>query len=751
MNKVLYLIGIYSSIVVLANSFDNSPDCTCYMNNNDFGNAIPIDSGNGIFSVSPKDYKIGDLNYGKLVAIGDLIFTQNNYPIAKSVNRMKLGDDLTCPEGFRIMTREDIQKITGTFKGDNFWMLSDSKRINIPLDYYFFTQTKTHFHDFSNNPSSYLFYGMIIRSNHTEVEEKALSTKTTSGVKVTKCVLDSSITSERVKMEEDLIQGVNHVKHIYKPNIIDYDVDLTGGLTIRGQSRFEFIPKNLGCYYIKIKWKMWNGTIITKCESYSVRPRLGSPVDTTLSIDHLMETVHAEKHIYRQKKIHFSHGNAPLAAKVEGGVYVFHAEKSDMSLKVADLDKDMQLVNHFQLYKAGYPMSIAALEDGFVVYYREYANQNKSVVTCYTKGGLFKWSTVIMNNGSKPTQVNEQVQFYDSDGSAVKGMELMYRPTSGKLVIGRKRIMLIFNHSNNFKSHEGGFLNYSGDSTISMDLNGKNVMLGDAWGASHSLSQKIVYDGLQFVTSSLGDGYPQQVLFTKNDGRHVTDYKDGKTNINNRFSYKTDPDIIHGSFPGNGKGRSCGRLGGLHVLGFQQFDKYAQVYSRRQCSSGIQNDLKTNSKNEIGIVFFDRELYRISTHIIGNGSRVNLIHSAMYGKNIFIIYTTTKRPMSEDYTFLPNDYDEEDDCYMLLVKPDGTIHTGPIKLNKSVITNDEPVTLHDGNVAWTYVDKNGNLKIYTLKSPKGDIEDDGSSGNRGQGYVERIGAIVLTLIILAVF
>jgi hypothetical protein len=701
------------------------------MNQNDFGKIRPIDTGNGVYSISTDDHKIGDDNFGKLIAIDDFIFTQMNFPIAESVVSMKLDNNLFCPDGFRIMTRFDMQKIEGTFRIDDFWRLTNEKEINMPVNFYFFTQTKTHTHDFSNKDSAYKFYGGVIKSGQQKFTLGQFSTKSTSGIKVTKCVLNKSPTNEFTKMGEDLLQGITHTKDISMPNVIDFDVDMTGGTNVRGKARFEYTPQNLGCFYLKIKRKMWNGSIITSCESYIVRPLLGSPSDTSLSLGHLQVKTISNSNVYRQKKIHFGHLNAPMSAKPAGGAYLLHSHKRDMSLKVLDLDSDMNKINEFILYKKGYPMSIAALEDGFVIYYREYDNPHKSLVACYHKSGIFRWSQIIMNNGNRPMKVNEQVQFFDHNGKPVNGMQAMYRPNAGKLAVGRNRIMLIFSHSNNFKVNEGGFLGFSGDSTISMDITGKDILLGDAWGAAHSLSQKIVYDGRQFLTSALGDGYPQQVLFTRNDGFHKSSYVDGKTNEKNRFTYKTDSEIIHGSFPGNGQGRSCGRLGGLHTIGFKYFEKYAQVYARKQCTSGVSGNFKANQQNEIGVVFFDRNLYRLSTHLIGVGTEVNLIHSAMYGKNIFIIYTISSRP-PEDDKFLPNDYDDKNDgCYMMLLKPDGTMHTAPIQLDQSVITNDEPITLHDGNVAWPFIDENGQLKIYYLIKPSSQgTADDGSNGGR---------------------
>jgi hypothetical protein len=406
-----------------------------------------------------------------------------------------------------------------------------------------------------------------------------------------------------------------------------------------------------------------------------------------------------------------------MAAKPDGGAYILHSMKEDQKLEVMEVDNTMQFIQKMDLNMNGKPLSIAATESGFVIYMQDAVDNHKSMVANFSDNGTLRWFRVIMNNGDKPANIKEQVTFHEKDGTLAFGMEAMYRPDNGKLIIGRNRIVLIFSHYNNFKAGKDGFQGHTGDSTISFDMNGNDLLLGSSWGTSHSLDQKISYDGLQFITSALGDAYPQQIRFTTHDGRHPSEFIDGKTGKQNRYKTMSRSHLIDGSIPGNGRGKSCGRLGGLHIIRDIKFRQYAQVYARHACSSGLDGQVITNDKDEIGVVFFDRELNKISQHKVEDGWNVNSIKSAGYGRNIFVIYSVTHRKDEFSSEFLPNTYNVDDQCYMMLVRSDGTVRSNKVKLEKCTFGNDDLVTLNDGNVAWTFVDVNGNLFTYSLKTP----------------------------------
>jgi hypothetical protein len=333
-----------------------------------------------------------------------------------------------------------------------------------------------------------------------------------------------------------------------------------------------------------------------------------------------------------------------------------------------------------------------------------------------------------MNNGENPMSINNQISFYNSSGEISFGMEAMHRPHNGQLIVGRNRIVLIFAHYNNFDANEGGVDNHTGDTVISFDMNGSDILMGTSWDTSHSLTQRLVYDGLQFVTTSLGDAYPQQITFTKSDGKYTNGYVDGNANKENRFDFTSKSDVIPGTIPGNGTGKACGKLGGLHVFSPGGFQNYAQVYSRVPCPK-MFGSVEANNVDEAAIIYFDRELKMLEKKKFLKGKDINVLKSANYGKNVFVLFSTTDR--DADSSFEPNTYRvDQDTCKMVLLKSDfdGTVESDVIELDNYIVNNDNPITLSDGNVAWSFVDSSNVLKIYTLQRPASTVPASGSTG-----------------------
>ena len=715
--KIYWMITLCSTFLIKWVSSSSSPDCLCQMDKNTFGSVKPTNLDSQLVHVSPVDHIINGQNVGRLVSVNGIIMTQKNFNVMGNMKYLMLDGGQECPHGFRLLSKLDMQVINQSLKGNHFGLVTDPNQLNFPMNSYIFVDEKVYPLDFSDGPSAFDLYGAKIMVNDKFITIEKYTTKMFDQPQKTKCVMDSFQTNQDRVMKEDLVQGNKYQMNISIYNAIDYQVEITGGIKITSEGIFSYIPKNVGCFYTKIKWKMWEGSIITHCHAFMVQPIYGSAYNTTLNSNPIKETIYDMKPILREEKIHFRGGSAPIAAKPDGGAYIFHSLKDDMKLQVMEVDNSMDFIKTMDLNMYGRPLAIVATESGFVIYMQDSLDRHKSMVANFTDNGSLKWFRIIMNNGDKPSQSKEQVTFHEKDGKLAFGMQAMYRPDNGKLVIGRNRIMLIFSHYNNFKAEKNGFQGHTGDSTISLDMNGNDILLGTSWGTSHSLDQKIAYDGLQFITSSLGDAYPQQIRFTTHDGKHPSKFIDGKTGKQNRYKTFSRSHLIDGSIPGNGNGKSCGRLGGLHIIRDIKFRQYAQVYSRHACSSGLNGEVITNDKDEIGIVFFDRELNKISQHKIGDGWNVNSIKSSGYGRNIFIIYSTTTRKDKFSSEFLPNTYNVNDQCYMMLVKTDGILRSKKIKLDKCVLGNDDLVTLKDGNVAWTFVDINGKLFTYTLASP----------------------------------
>lgn len=703
------------------------------MDKKDFGIAKPSGTSSDIVKLSPIDDLVDGEFLGRLVSVGGIIFTQQNFSIKNNSKTLELEYKKKCPRGFRLLSKKDLLVLANSLQGNNFSKYIDQEHLNLPLNVYILSSDKEFPLDFSEKPSAFSFHGIMIVADDRSLKLETRTTFSNEVPKVTKCVLDSYQTNaDRVKEEEDLRQGYPYKVVISMYTAIDYQVELTGGIHLSGQGFFDFTPYLAGCFYMKIKWKMWDGTIVTNCRGFTVQPTFGTDYKTSLNVDKISEIEYNLEQVAREVKLHFRGASAPIAAKPDWGAYILYSLKSNNQLKVMEVDNNMNRLSTIDLKMEGLPLAIAATESGFVVYMQNAQDRHSSMLAYYSENGSRKWTRTIMNNGDKPATAKDQVTFHDASGELVHGMQAMYRPDNGKLSVGRDRIVLIFSHYNNFEAGKSGFRGHTGDSTISFDMNGNDVLLGTSWGTSHSLAQQIVYDGLQFLTASLGDAYPQQIRFSVHNGKYKSTFVDGKTGKQNRYESFSKSDVVPGSIPGDGEGRSCGRLGGLHLIRKAQFIHYAQVYSRRACTTSVQGQLNTNKEDEIAIVFFDRNLNRIGKHKLGDGWKVNSIKSAKYGENIFVMYSTTDRPEKLASEFVPNTFSEDDTCFMMLASPDGTLRHKTVKLDKCIFGNDNPVTLQNGNVGWTFVDATGKLRGFTLETPPFKI-DHGNSSNDDSG------------------
>lgn len=69
---------------------------------------------------------------------------------------------------------------------------------------------------------------------------------------------------------------------------------------------------------------------------------------------------------------------------------------------------------------------------------------------------------------------------------------------------------MVFAHYNFFGYYDDGRRNvHTGDSTVFLGAeDGENLGYAFNWGSSHSLVQKVLYDGNYIYTATLGDAFP---------------------------------------------------------------------------------------------------------------------------------------------------------------------------------------------------------------------------------------------------
>ena len=718
--------------------------CDCTMNTDDFGSVQPTTDSEALVSVSPNNQMEGGSDIGKLFSLKGLLFTQNNYEIKLSTRDLTFENGATCPEGYRKMTLADAQVIIDNIKGEHYSLLTDPTKMNFPAGEIFFT-TEREFPDINDgaNFDSYKFKAWKVKADAESITLEVHMTAMSGTKKRTKCVLASSTDAGDTQMGEDYIQYIEYTNDITKSNVIDYEVELSGGKKFSGETSIKFSPQEVGCYSVKTKWKMFDGTILAKCDARFVRPFLGSDADTTLAKDDIKEVVYEGITANRITALHFNAATAPMAPKEDEGAYILYKEKDTNALKIQEVDNDMAAVKIIDLQETATPLAITTSKDlGIVIYAKDATDSNYSWVARYDHDGTRKWKKTIMNNGADPNSAKEQIEFYNTDETLPFGMKCMHKPHNGELALGRGKIFLVFAHYNNFKCGESSRDDHTGDTMITFNKSGENFMLGSAWSASHSLTQRALYDGKQFITSALGDAFPQQIQFTTQNGKYDNGHKDGKTGIKNRFANSGSSSVIPGEIPGDGTGQACGRLGGLSMLKSSGYEKFAQVYSRKPCTSGYSGTNKTNDVDEIGIVFFDRDLQMLSQKKLTTGDDVNVVTSAKYGKNIVVLFSRTSRQGRSDGKFAPDNYqtDSTDEkTYIMLASDTGTVKTAPIELDNNIINNDNMIVLTNGNVVWSFVDMDGKLKTYRLNVPSSTKPDANAEFNGSDEVVSNTG------------
>jgi hypothetical protein len=713
----LFLVSIFPRTFLSAEQ-----TCSCEMNNNDFGSTTPTTEEGAVVNISPSNQMEDGNDIGKLFSVGGLLFTQNNYTVKLSTRDLALVDNATCPTGYRKMSVDDANVIINTVKDDNYSLITDATKMNFPVGEIFFT-TEREFPDITDgsNFDAYKYKAFKPVADATSLTLGIHSTAMSGTTKRTKCVLASASSAEGLPLGEDYVQFVQYNLDITKSNTIDYEVEFTGGKKLTGETSLSFAPQTVGCFSVKTKFKMFDGTILTKCDARFVKPFFGSDSTTSLAKDDIVETVYEGVSANRITSLHFAAATAPMAAKEGGGAYILFKEKDTNALKVQEVDDEMAAVKIIDLGESATPLAITSTAElGIIVYGQDATDTNYSWLARYGHDGSKKWKKTIMKNGADPNSVTEQLTFTNTDGGNPYGMKCMHKPHNGELAVGRGRIFLTFAHYNNFKCGESSRDDHTGDTMITVNFEGENFMLGSSWSASHSLTQRALYDGQKFITSALGDAFPQQIKFTVQDGKYHNGYTDTGTNTNNRFANSGSATVIPGEIPGDGTGQACGRLGGLSMFNASGYSKFAQVYSRKPCTSGYSGNTKTNDVDEIGVVFFDRDLQMVSQKKLTTGNDVNVVTSAKYGENIVVLFSRTSRQGRSDGLFAPDNYrtDSTDEkTYIMLASGTGTVITQPIELDKNIINNDNMIVLENGNVVWSFVDMDNKLMTYKLTKP----------------------------------
>lgn len=663
------------------------------------------------------DQIINGINYNKSSKIGSMVGLGKIF-LQKIYSTYQL--DHSCPAGTIPLTRDQLQDLI-TNNYNEFY--SYLERLGVVDGLIILSSTKASTIVDNSNVNAYSFFGSVKAKVKMSITSENLIYKL-SKVRVVcifdekKILINTSDYDYKVKTEYQL---ESTSKHIQSTKWYINNSQVNG-------RRISFKFPNEGDYTIKIStldvfnnYKCYCGelfaiTYSSQLNNYSVSDLLPSNINLHQS------EFNAEKEYFS----FFNKGNGPIAPKNDGGFYMSYSDTSYNAF-VVEFDENMNIIKTISIEQNAFILDIVTVPEGFVIYMKYKTNNDKSVLQRWNKDGTLVWNRNVMNNRTPdlspevpPSQVVDQVSFFDMKNKRLIGNELMFANQGGKLSYAHKKLSLNFSHYNHFGYLSNGSRNdHTGDShfIFSLDNDDLKTGYGWTWGASHSLVQLNFYDGKHFVTANLGEPFPEniRVCFTYPDEYNISKYDPVRKTLNNNLSYCFD-NLIDGKIPGDGRGKTCGFLGGLSQIN----DDYVLTYSRKACEMTSYNgiDKTFDYNNDVGVVFFkfdtvNKAIVNRRQYNISSGGNVKGLKSVTHGDKLVVFLTVTDTPTaylkSPEHVITTKDRTE----YML-IDSNGKVIRDRTKFDADHIVpvSDQIKTLMDGKKVWTYLSKStGKLKI----------------------------------------
>ena len=652
-------------------------------------------------STTLTDIVIEGVNYGKPLLIGNLIFLTKTISVVRETASLVF----TCPTGFRLPTKAELENMLSTLGSSASSTLSDSSGFNFQKDKYYMTNDKVYpsITETSLN-EAWMFYGLAYSNNKYVIE--SVNSYWQNDYLIGRCVQDLS----DVHLN---IDGLTYDLLTNEKRTLTLDTSLVKGFLMRydnklyTNNKIEITNTERGCNILEVWANALNDQSIYSCEVFYTRPKLGNDNDATFTMDKV-SILNNEYYTTRIRPIYFERPHAPIAPKYNGGYYVAFHDIKENYLRVVEYNSEDKVVNNNLLkdIPKAFPLDIIETDYGFAIYCRAVEDSNYAFLVTYTFDYVLRTTTTIMNNGKEGVERTDAISFHDSSGAAFYGLGYMYEPENGKLAYGRGNLNLIFAHYNNF-GEDGG---HTGDTYYIFGNmpSEKTTKYAWYWLTSHSNIQSHIYDGRYFVTAALGDAYPEGITLSIIDVMRSNYAFDSVRNDYPGIKYVTD-DTICGTMAGDHAGNSMGRLAG--VLSFDNF--YVVVYSVKPTESETRNGIfltKFTYEN-------DKVNFVESFNILPNeAGKIKNVRCAKYGNKILITYIQNSSDYGDDYAPYYLDYTET--MYYLVSDTNGMVTAGPFQADSQHEALSEDIReLKDGSLRWGYVDNRNVLRIVKVAAP----------------------------------
>ena len=673
--------------------------------------------------ISPSDEVISGVNYGKLFAIPNGLWMLKPLSTLQSMTLIAS----TCPNGWLPPTKDDLTNLLNFANSYNKSILTDPTLFNMNTSLIYVSNTKV-YPNLTNSSDARSFYFYALRFS---VGTPFIGT-TYSYYDVTKsrvfCVhsrksINNTLSSQSGLQvlgltNKDLIKGFRYSFSLANSNLLAYQWNVDN--KFNSSKDLNIIPMRYGGFQIQAKGTLFDGTTIGSCINVWVRNYTGSEANTSFTQNDIHGRSYLNRKFYRANSLHFTAGSAPIAPIDTGGVYILYSDFATREFFVKQIDNDGNEIQEFEMNRFGFAMDIVSVPWGFIFLAFDFNDTNKLYLYGHdTSLNTKRFERILMDNPPNATNyTKDQIIFFqDSAGTPLFGMDSMFQPSSGKLTLARDIVLAFFSRYNFFGFKPDGTRNdHTGDIYLSFNLSGLDEKVSFSWGASHSLSQNMLYNGENAFSTALGDAYPINIMVSKNDVSFNNGLIDPKTGLYNRLNYNSNSSLITGIMPGNGMGFSCGRMGSLSFFGDGAYNVLS--YARRPCNMSLEGFMKNSTIDQMGLVFFDNNLNKLADVSLGPGKWINQVQSVKYGMNMFFTFVYSNRTDRYNQS-LTSITDKTDIMSVMLLNNAGNVLSSPFNLTKSILpASDDLRILNDGRVAWTYVDENYTLTYYYLTKPQ---------------------------------
>lgn len=709
---LILTIHINSSLLI-----QNSNNCTC--------DEVSSPIKNNSFVQS--DQIIDDINYNKSILIGNYIGLGW---YSNTTNYSYLFLNHSCPKGTRSLSKEELLNLITNYHTQLYNYI---KSLGIQDGNYIVTNTKASLVTDPSHMNSYLFYGAVVKSTSMSiVEVNQVYYKSTSRVL---CFFDN----ESVFLSNPTNGFDFQTGDFYK---IDMKTSHIQSMTWKIDSKTE--EKGL---FLEVVFEK-DGEHIVKMNTLDVFNSQKCYCMTVYSMNYISKiknlnfsTVNPCDVVIKDLKIlaanenfsFFNRGNTSIAPKSNGGFYMSYTS-FDYIGYILEFDSSLTQINSFLIGENAFILDITSVQNGFFLYVKYYKANDHSEIQKWSQNGKLLWRRNVMNNQTpdlssyaSPSIAIDQITFRSCIEKKLSDNQyqslVMFANQSGKLSYGKGKASLIFSHYNFLGLLPDGRRNdQTGDSfflfpvTSNEENNEKYYKYAWTWKTSHSLVQTNYYDGRHYITASLGETI--RVCFVYSDIYNKSKYDIDRQTYNNNKSICFD-NLVPGKFPTDGKGKTCGFLGGLIEIG----DFYALAYSRKACEMvGYDGKMTSDYNNEVGVSFFRFDskkgsVFDVRNIRLSNGDNVKGVKFGLLGDKALVLLTVTDSPTKINLP--PSQVTSSSDrTEFLLIDVNGSIVKERSRYDDEHIVpvSDDLKNLSDGSLIWGFVNKMTNeLKFAYIK------------------------------------